>query len=97
MRELADSHRIGRARLLRREGKTYDEIRAIIGLVTDDDLRIWLRGIPRPPETNRTGRAKPELRRKARQLRAQGMTYDEIGAATGASVGSLSLWLSDMP
>jgi hypothetical protein len=25
------------------------------------------------------------------------MTYDEMGAATGASVGSLSLWLSDMP
>ena len=25
------------------------------------------------------------------------MTYDEIGTATGASVGSMNLWLSDMP
>ena len=97
MRDLEPSHLIGRARLLRREGKTYNEIRAVIGDVEVDVLRGWLRGIPRPPETNRSGRGLPEVRRKARQLRAKGLTYAEIGRLTGASVGSLNLWLRDMP
>lgn len=96
MRDLEHSHLIGRARLLRREGKTYDEIRAVIGPVRDERLQRWLRGIPRPLSTRR-GPALPEARREARRLRAQGMTYDEIAVATGASVGSLSLWLADMP
>jgi transposase len=86
--------RIARARLLRRQGKTYDEIRAAIGPVGDDSMKGWLRGIPRPPETRR-GRACDELRRECRRLRAEGLTYDEIAAKTGASKGSLSLWLRD--
>jgi hypothetical protein len=68
--------RIARARLLRREGKTYAEIRAVIGDVSDDRLQTWLVGIPRPSRTLK-GRAKPELRRECRVLRAQGLTYDE--------------------
>jgi DNA-binding transcriptional MerR regulator len=91
-----DRQRIGRARLLRREGKTYDEIRAAIGEVGDDKLRSWLKAIPRPSGTFR-GNPKIELRRQCRRLRAEGLTYDEIAAITGASASSLSLWLRDLP
>ena len=85
---------IARARLLRRQGKTYAEIRAVVGDVSDDRLQGWLVGIPRPPETFRA-RALDDLRRECRRLRSQGLTYDEIAAKTGASKGSLSLWLRD--
>jgi hypothetical protein len=47
MRDLEQRHLIGRARLLRRQGKTYNEIRAVIGPCDDETLRSWLRGIPR--------------------------------------------------
>ena len=87
--------RIARARLLRRQGKTYDEIRAVIGSVDNGTLRHWLRQIPRPPETHRS-RPLTDLRRQCRRLRADGLTYDEIASRTGVSVGSLSLWLRDM-
>jgi len=91
-----NQRRIARARLLRRDGKTYDEIRAVVGPVSDDRLQTWLVGIPRPPQTFR-GRALDDMRRESRRLRAQGLTYDEIAAKTGASKGSLSLWLRDQP
>jgi hypothetical protein len=87
---------IGKARLLRRQGKSYDEIRAVVGPVRSEALARWLKGIARPPETRR-GKALDELRARCRALRAEGLTYDEIRDLTGASVGSLSLWLSDMP
>ena len=87
---------IARARLLRREGKTYDEIRDVIGQVSDDRLQTWLAGIPRPPSTHRS-HPKHELRRECRRLRAQGLSYDEIAVKTGASKGSMSLWLRGMP
>ena len=87
--------RIARARLLRRDGKTYDEIRAVVGPVSDDCLKAWLRGIPRPPQT-RLSHPLTDLRRECRRLRLQGLSYSEIAAATGASAGSLSLWLSDL-
>lgn len=87
--------RIARARLLRREGKTYDEIRKVIGPVDDSTLRLWCRGIPRPPQTHKS-HPKVELRRECRKLRTRGFTYAEIAALTGASTGSLSLWLRDI-
>jgi transcriptional regulator with XRE-family HTH domain len=87
--------RIARARLLRREGKTYDEIRMVIGPVDDETLRGWLLGIPRPPETNRT-RRKDALRRECRRLRAQGLTIPEIAEKTGTSKGSVSPWVADV-
>lgn len=90
-----DRHRIGKARLLRRDGKTYDEIRAIIGPVSNDELRAWLRGIPRPAGTRRS-RSLPEVARECRRLRALGLTHGEIVEQTGASVGSVSLWLRDV-
>jgi hypothetical protein len=71
----ADRRRIGQARLLRRQGKTYEEIRGVIGSVSEDDLRRWMKGIPRPPGTFRA-KAKDELRQKCRQLRRAGLTYN---------------------
>ena len=87
--------RIARARLLRRQGKTYNEIRDVIGAVDDKTLLIWCRGIPRPPETWRS-HPHTALKRECRRLRAQGLTYEEIAALTGASTGSLSLWVRDV-
>lgn len=89
------SRRIARARLLRRDGKTYDEIRAVIGSVDDSTLRTWLRGIPRPPGTFRV-HAKDALRRRCRELRRLGYTYSEIAELTGASAGSISPWVRDV-
>ena len=88
--------RIARARLLRRDGKTYDEIRSVVGPVSDECLKAWLRGIPRPPATHR-GPAKTELRRECRRLRALGLTYTQIIERTGVSKGSLNLWLGGQP
>jgi hypothetical protein len=45
MRDRELSHLIGEARLLRREGKTYDEIRAVLGRgVTPWSLRRTMQG-----------------------------------------------------
>lgn len=90
------NRRIARARLLRRQGKTYAEICAVVGDVDSQRLSRWLRGIPRPPETFRS-RPYDALRRECRRLRAQGLTYAEIAARTGASKGSISLWVHDVP
>src|SRR3954452_7440422 len=91
----ARERRIARARLLRREGKTYAEIRAVIGPVDNETLRGWLLGIPRPPATHRT-RRKDELRSECRRLRAQGLTIPEIADKTGVSKGSISPWVRDV-
>jgi hypothetical protein len=88
--------RIARARLLRREGKTYAEIRAVVGEVSDDRLATWLAGIPRPAQTRRTHKMVRE-RREARRMRAAGATYTEIAAELDVSKASLSFWLRDMP
>ncbi len=90
-----DRRRIGRARLLRRAGHTYDEIRAAIGPVGNDQLSTWFKGIRRPAATRRT-HSLPETRSQCRRLRAQGLTYDEIAAITGASKGSISPWVRDV-
>jgi len=87
--------RIARARLLRRQGKTYAEIRAVVGHVSDDRLATWLAGIPRPAQTFR-GRSQAQLREKCRRLRAEGCTYSEIAELTGASKGSISPWVRDV-
>jgi hypothetical protein len=95
MRDLETRHRIGQARLLRRTGKTYAEIRQVVGGVRDETLAAWLRGIPRPAETYRS-RGLVELRCRCRQLRAEDLTYGEIHELTGTSIGSLSEWLTDV-
>jgi hypothetical protein len=87
-----DRHRVGQARLLRRQGKTYDEIRAVIGPVDNKTLLKWVRGIPRPPETRRS-HAHRELAKECRRLRAGGFTLGEIVAKTGAAAGSVSVYI----
>jgi len=67
----------------------------VIGPAGDDQLKAWLRGIPRPKATWRTHRLL-ELRKECRRLRLEGMSYSEIAAVTGASAGSLGLWLRDL-
>jgi hypothetical protein len=89
--------RIARARLLRRQGKTYDEIRAALNITAGDDTLLrWLRGIPRPDATRRS-HPKHDERRRARQMRMTGATYPEIAAELSVAMGSLSLWLRDLP
>jgi hypothetical protein len=97
MDDIDARHRVGQARLLRRQGKTYDEIRAIVGPVRDETLAGWLRGIPRPAATYRSRSMSDDLRRTCRQLRGRGLTYGEIGESTGVSQGTLSMWLRDIP
>jgi hypothetical protein len=40
---------------------------------------------------------KPAMRAAAREMRAEGRTYDEIVAALGVSKSSVSLWVRDLP
>src|SRR6059058_1335058 len=91
----ARERRIARARLLRREGKTYAEILAVIGPVDDKTLRIWCKGIPRPAATFRS-HPKNAVRRECRRLRAEGWSINEIAQKTGASKGSVSPWVADV-
>ena len=55
-----------------------------------------LRGEP-PPEWTRRPRAKDDSRARARELREQGLDYEEIAAALDVSKSSVSLWVRDMP
>ncbi|GGV02749.1 hypothetical protein GCM10010275_47320 [Streptomyces litmocidini] len=41
--------------------------------------------------------AKDDLRARARELRLQGMTYDQIQVEPGCSKSSISLWVRDLP
>ncbi|MEV0602975.1 helix-turn-helix transcriptional regulator [Streptomyces sp. NPDC050315] len=50
-----------------------------------------------PPDWARRPNAKDHLRLKARALREQGMTYDEIRAELGVSKSSISAWVRDLP
>jgi transposase len=80
---------------LRRAGKSRREIKEILG-VGNSTLDPALRGEPPPLWTLRP-RAKDELHARARQLRADGATHDEIAAELGVSKSSVSLWVRDMP
>ena len=80
---------------LRRAGKSRREIKEILG-VGNSTLDPALRGEPPPLWTARPN-AKDDLHAKARDLRAQGCTYDEIAAELGVSKASVSLWVRDMP
>lgn len=81
---------------LRRAGKSVREIKEILGVTSNRALSTALRGVPPQPWTRRP-RAKDDLHAKARDLRAQGHTYNEIAAELGVSKGSVSLWVRDMP
>src|SRR5438132_13250317 len=82
--------------ILRREGKSRRQIKQILGPMSNSTLNEALRDEP-PPEWTRRPKAKDGLRSKARELRAQGMDYEEIAAALGVAKSSVSLWVRDLP
>lgn len=85
-----------RAIALRRAGRSRREIKEILGIGSNQTLGEALRGEP-PPEWTRRPRAKDDVHAQARELRAQGLDYEEIAAALGVSKSSVSLWVRDMP
>jgi hypothetical protein len=85
-----------RAIALRREGKSLREIKAVLGPMSNSTLNSFLQGVP-PPEWTRRARAKDELRTAARELRVQGLDYEDIAAALGVAKSSVSLWVRDLP
>jgi transposase len=85
-----------RAIALRRAGHSFREIKEILGVGSNQTLHDALRGEP-PPEWTRRPRAKDDLHARARELREQGLDYEEIAGALGVSKSSVSLWVRDMP
>ncbi|WP_420168678.1 hypothetical protein [Streptomyces violaceoruber] len=81
---------------LRREGLSVRQIRGRLKVFNNDMLHRLLQGEPAPEWTKRP-RAKDDLREKARELRLQGMTYDQIQVELGCSKSSISLWVRDLP
>jgi transposase len=81
---------------LRRAGKSRREIKEILGVAGNSTLDDLLAGEP-PPEWTRRPNAKDDLRAKARQLREQGLAYNQIAAELGVSKSSVSLWVRDLP
>src|SRR5580698_7947325 len=81
---------------LRRAGKSRREIKELLAITSNWTLNEVLRGEPPQPWTWRPN-AKDELRAKARDLREQGLDYEEIVAELGVSKSSVSLWVRDLP
>lgn len=81
---------------LRREGLSRRQIRDRLFVDNSDILNRLLEGEPAPEWTKRPN-AKDDLRAKARELRLQGMTYDQIQVELGCSKSSISLWVRDLP
>lgn len=81
---------------LRREGLSVRQIRDRLKVFNNDMLHRLLQGEPAPEWTKRP-RAKDDLREKARELRLQGMTYDQIQVELGCSKSSISPWVRDLP
>jgi DNA-binding transcriptional MerR regulator len=85
-----------RARHLRRQGLSVSQITAQLRLRSTSPVRRWVADIP-PPAWTRRPRAKDELRRMARELRADGRSLREIATELGVAKSSVSLWVRDMP
>jgi hypothetical protein len=69
---------------LRRAGKSLREIKKVLGPVGNSTLSSALQGVP-PPEWTRRPRAKDAARARARELREQGLDYEEIACELGAA------------
>ncbi|MCW7943275.1 hypothetical protein AAW14_14750 [Streptomyces hygroscopicus] len=85
-----------RAVALRRGGYSLRQIRDELKIFNNDILNQLVKGEP-PPEWTKRPRAKDDLRKKARELRLRGWTYDQIEAELGCSRSSVSLWVRDLP
>ncbi|WP_340378322.1 helix-turn-helix domain-containing protein [Streptomyces sp. SS7] len=85
-----------RAVALRRAGYSLRQIRDELQVHNKETLQRLVEGEP-PPEWTKRPRAKDELRQRARELRQQGWTYNQIQAELGCSKSSVSLWVRDLP
>ncbi|MGW7525627.1 hypothetical protein [Streptomyces sp. NPDC054783] len=85
-----------RAVALRRAGLSRRQIRDRLHVDNNDILNRLLEGEP-PPEWTKRPNAKDDLRDKARELRLQGWTYDQIQVELGCSKSSISLWVRELP
>lgn len=81
---------------LRRAGRSRREIQQILQIRSNARLNDVLRGEPPQPRTRRPN-AKDDLRARARELREQGLDYEEIAAKLGVAKSSVSLWVRDLP
>lgn len=81
---------------LRLAGKSIREIKDALGPVGNRTLGAALKGTP-PAEWTLRPNAKDDLRKRARELRTQGLSYNEIVAQLGVSKSSVSLWVRDLP
>jgi hypothetical protein len=81
---------------LRRQGLSRRQIRDKLKIFNNDLLNRLVEGEP-PPQWTKRPNAKDELREKARKLRLQGWTYDQIQLELGCSRSSVSLWVRDLP
>ncbi|SEE90962.1 hypothetical protein SAMN05428954_4467 [Streptomyces sp. 2112.3] len=81
---------------LRRAGLSRRQIRDRLHVHNNDILNRLLDGTPAPDWTRRPN-AKDDLRERARELRKEGRTYDEIQVELGCSKSSISLWVRDLP
>ncbi|UUU22698.1 hypothetical protein [Streptomyces sp. DSM 40750] len=85
-----------RAVALRRAGLSLRQIREELGVHNSETLQRLVEGEP-PPEWTKRPRAKDDIREKARELRRQGWTYNQIKAELGCSKSSVSLRVRDLP
>ncbi|MGG2462543.1 hypothetical protein ACO0M4_22450 [Streptomyces sp. RGM 3693] len=81
---------------LRHAGLSRRQIRDRLHIHNNDVLNRLLEGVPVPEWTKRPN-AKDDVRAQARELRKQGMTYDQIQLELGCSKSSISLWVRDLP
>ncbi|MFI8521520.1 hypothetical protein ACIGEZ_27425 [Streptomyces sp. NPDC085481] len=81
---------------LRREGLSRRQIRDRLRVDNNDVLNRLLQGEP-PPDWTRRPNAKDGPRARARELRLEGKTYDQIQVELGCSKSSISLWVRDLP
>ncbi|PWI16113.1 hypothetical protein DI272_19510 [Streptomyces sp. Act143] len=86
----------GRAVALRRRGYSLRQIRDELQVHNKETLQRLVEGEP-PPEWTKRPRARDDLRERARELRSQGWTYNQIQAELGCSKSSVSLWVRDLP
>lgn len=81
---------------LRRRGYSLRQIRDELQVHNKEILQRLVEGEP-PPDWTKRPRAKDDLRERARELRMQGWTYNQIQAELGCSKSSVSLWVRDLP
>jgi len=81
---------------LRLAGKSLREIKQALGPISNTTLHDALRDTP-PPAWTRRPNAKDDIKVQARELRAQGLAYNEIADRLGVSKSSVSLWVRDLP